>query len=446
MKRTCLCLMLLAGLARAGAAATKPDSAAAGPRVPGAHDKSYIYDLIDQSVIRPITRTFDAALIARKIGNAPREAADVDDHDQVRLPSTWWQPRIGFRTVTVDQMMKGPGPGTGPAPVPWTITRAKSQGVSPGFQIKDSKGQKFVIKFDPPQFPESATGADVIGSYLFWAAGYNVPENSVAYFKSGDLQIAPDAVYTDSHGAKKKMNAAYLGQMLAKVARQRDGSYRCMASRYLSGKPLGPFEYSGRCKDDPEDLVPHELRRELRGLWAVAAWVNHADARGANTLDMWETANGRSFVRHYLIDFGSILGSSAIPIQRDYSTGAEYYVDYRSIARELPTLGLWEAKWEGVVDPQIAAVGFVEGDLFDPGGWRPDYPNPAFDEKTPRDARWGTRIVAAFTDEHIKAAVAAARYTDPRASDYLVQVLIQRRDKLVHHWLGSGSSPIVTTP
>ena len=52
-----------------------------------------------------------------------------------------------------------------------------------------------------------------------------------------------------------------------------------------------------------------------------------------------------------------------------------------------------------------------------------------------RDIRWGARIVAGFTDEHIRAAVAAARYTDPRAAEYLTRVLIERRDKLVQHWL-----------
>ena len=75
---------------------------------------------------------------------------------------------------------------------------------------------------------------------------------------------------------------------------------------------------------------------------------------------------------------------------------------------------------------------------FDPGSWRPFYPNPAFDERTERDVRWGARIVAAFTDEHIRAAVAQGRYSDPRAAEYLARVLIERRDRIAARWPGAG--------
>jgi hypothetical protein len=89
----------------------------------------------------------------------------------------------------------------------------------------------------------------------------------------------------------------------------------------------------------------------------------------------------------------------------------------------------------------MTSVGFVESKEFDPEKWRPDYPNPAFDERTARDIRWGARIVASFSDEMIRTAVAAAQYTDPRASDYVVHLLIERRDKLVHRWLGDHPPP-----
>src|SRR5205823_154471 len=121
------------------------------------------------------------------------------------------------------------------------------------------------------------------------------------------LEIGSTATATDLRGRKHPLTTAHLDRILSHAAPPVNGRYRCMASRYLAGKPLGPFQYMGRQKDDPDDLVPHERRRELRGLWTIAAWVNHVDCRGANTLDMWVTENGRSFVRHYLLDFGSIL-------------------------------------------------------------------------------------------------------------------------------------------
>src|SRR5207249_3571782 len=143
--------------------------------------------------------------------------------------------------------------------------------------------------------------------------------------------------------------------------------------------------------------------------------------------------------------FGSILGSSALPIKRDYETGFEYYLDFGTVARQAPTLGLYKAKWEGVVDPEIPAVGFVESKVFDPGDWRPDFPNPAFDERTERDVRWGARIVGSFTDDHIRAAIAAAHYSNPAAADYLTRVLIERRDKLVNRWLGRQAPAMISS-
>jgi hypothetical protein len=206
-------------------------SRAAEPAKPKARDISSAYELAEQTAFRPAARALDLARWARRFGNNPREAANVDENDQVRLPSTWWQPRMGFRPVTVAQLMHGPGPGRGPAPGPWTITSAKNTGVTPGFQMKDSRGDKFIVKFDPPGFPEMATGADAIGCYLFWGAGYNVPENTIETFRRQDLRIDPEATYRDSRGREHPITPTYLNALLQRVARRPDGTYRCVASR-----------------------------------------------------------------------------------------------------------------------------------------------------------------------------------------------------------------------
>jgi len=434
-------------LALAGAALPAGALALGGPArtEPRPTEISYYYDLFDHSLARPVTRLLDPALGIRRLVRHPREAANVDERDQVRLPSTWWQPRLGFREVTVEQMLRGPGPGTGPAPGKWTVTRAKTQGVTPGFFVRDEKGDRFILKFDPKDNAEMATGADVVSSYLYWAAGYNVPDNAIVYFKPGDLEIGADAVYVGALGHTRPITQEFLDEILGKLPRREDGAIRAMASRLLKGKPLGPFEYRGRRGDDPEDLIPHQLRRELRGLWAIAAWTNHADVRGPNSLDMWVKEGGRSFVRHHLIDFGSCLGSGALTA-RSYPTGGEYFVDYGVMARQLVTLGSLPFKWESVTDPHYPSIGFIEASAFDPVSWRPDYPNPAFDERTERDVRWGARIVAAITDEHIRAAVERGRYSDPRAAEYLVRVLIERRDKLARRWLGAGEAGAPASP
>ena len=414
----------------------------AGPAAAGATAKprsntlSYYYDGFEQSFVRPITRATDAALLVRKLAGNRREAANVDEHDQVRLPSTWWQPRLGFRPVTPEQMMLGPGSG-GPAPGKLTVIKMKTQGVTPGFQILDADSQKFAVKFDPPDYPEMATAADVITCYLYWAAGYNAPENSILQFRREDLKISSKATYEDARGRKHPITEADVDRILARVHRGADGTFRAVASRFLPPK-LGEWEYNGRRRDDPEDLIPHQHRRDVRGLWTLYAWTNNTDCSARNTYDAWVTENGRSFVRHYLIDFSGAMGSASIGPQ-SYRGGFEYLMDFSVAAGAIGTLGLKPPPWEHVVDPKLTSVGFIESRAFDPVSWRPFLPNPAFDERTDRDVRWGARIVAAFTDDHIRTAVAAGKFSDPRAAEYLTRVLIERRDKIARRWVGGNS-------
>ena len=422
-----------AALLLAAGAALAPAVAADDAASPEPTSISYYYDAFEQSVVRPATRLFDPALLVRKLSGRRREAANVDPSGEVRLPSTWWTPRAGHRPVSVDAMLRGPGPGTGPAPGAWTVVRAKTEGVSKGFQIKDAAGQRFAIKFDPPRYPELATSADVVAARLYWAAGFNVPDNTIETFRREDLVIEEDASY-EVGGRRYPITAEYLDALLTDVPPQPDGSYRVVASRYLAGRPLGEWRYDGRRKDDPEDLIPHQLRREVRGMWAVHAWLNNTDCSARNTLDMWVTENGRSFVRHHLIDFSGSLGSASIAPQ-SMSGGAEYLLDYGTAARSFVTAGLLPFKWEHGVDPGIPSVGFIDATVFDPRGWRPFLPNPAFDEKTGTDVQWGARIVAGISDAHIRAAVELGRYSDPRAVEYLTRVLAERRDRLAEAWL-----------
>lgn len=409
---------------------------------PKAKTISYFYDGFDKSFLHPVQRFFDPALLVRRISGRRVEAKNVDERDQVRLPSTWWQPRIGYHPVSVEQMLRGPGPGTGPAGGPWKVVRAKTEGVSRGFQIVDSEKSRFAIKFDPADYLEMATGADVVASKLYWAAGFNVPDNSIVLFTRKDLVVDSKASFTDASGNKHPMTDAFLDTLLSQVPRYPDGTFRAVASRFLSGEPLGEWEYEGRRKDDPEDAIPHEHRREVRGLWAINAWLNNTDASARNTLDTWVTEGGRSFVRHHLLDFSGCLGSGSISKQ-SIRNGHDYLFDYGEIVVGLGTLGLHKYEWEDAVDPDIPSVGFVDSRTFDPPDWRPFLPNPAFDERTKRDELWGARIVAAFGDDLIRAAVAEGKYRDRRAEEYLVRILIERRDKLVQQLLGPEAARAV---
>jgi hypothetical protein len=423
-------ILLVLFLPGIGAAVeSRPDSMAIPPEAP----LSYDYDAFEQSLVRPLTRTLDLSLLARRLGGSRREAANLDAQDRVRLPSTWWQPRIGFKPVSVEDMLAGAGPGTGPARGPWTVIAAKVEGVSKGFTVKDSSGARFAIKFDVPNCSELATSADVVASKLYWAAGYNVPDNTIAFFRREDLEIASDATHK-VRGKKLPITSAFVDELLRDVPRQPDGSYRVVASRFLAGKSLGEWRYSGRRKGDQDDLIPHELRREIRGLWAINAWINHTDCSARNTLDMYVTDGGRSFVRHHLVDFSGCLGSASIAAQ-PLRSGHEYWVDFQTIESSLLTLAVPPFTWERSTAPDLPGLGFIDSETFAPGAWRPYLPNPAFDQRTTRDIQWGARIVAAFTNEHIRVAVEQGRYSDPRTTEYLVRILEERRDKIVRRWL-----------
>ncbi len=112
-------------------------------------------------------------------------------------------------------------------------------------------------------------------------------------------------------------------------------------------------------------------------------------------------------------------------------------MDPRTIGLQWITLGIYVKPWEfetGHINPRFLSVGYFESDIFDPGAWYPTYPNPAFEYVTLRDAYWGAKIVMSFTDEQIRAIVASAQMSNPKAEEYLIKTLIERRDKVGRYW------------
>ena len=54
----------------------------------------------------------------------------------------------------------------------------------------------FQIEFDPPSNPEMATGAEIIGTAIYHAIGYNVVENYLVEIDLDQLSIDPKATIT----------------------------------------------------------------------------------------------------------------------------------------------------------------------------------------------------------------------------------------------------------
>jgi hypothetical protein len=384
------------------------------------------YDFVENSFLGAGDETDQPALNTNTVDEVP--------------DSSWFTNRVGRLRWTVDQIVRGPDSGPGPTG-PWTIVGGKREGLSPGFTLRDSTGTLYFVKFDPPSNPEMASGAEIISTKLFHAFGYHVPENYIAAIRRDELVLTDKSETEDEDGRERIMRPRDLDALLKRAAPNGNGSYRVLASKALPGTPVGRFRYYGTRPDDPNDIFPHEHRRELRGMRVFAAWLNHDDSRSINTFDTLVEENGRKLVRHHLLDFGSTLGSGSIQAQSTRA-GNEFLWERRPTFITMLTFGFYVRPWIKVDYPDIPAVGRIEASYFQPEEWKPEYPNAAFSNARPEDKFWAARIIAAIPQQAIGAVVETARYSDPEATRYLTDVMLERRRKILSAYL-NGTNPVV---
>ena len=363
---------------------------------------------------------------------APVRARNLNTVDEV--PDSSWYTNRG--RLTPQRVAVGPDATAGPAPGTWTITSSKGDGVTPGFTILDSQGQRWFLKFDPRGYRGMSTGTEVAVTKLMWALGYNVPENRIAYLRRGQLVIGATARLTPPSGKRRPLRESDVDALLASVDAEPDGSYRVVASKALEGKPIGRIRFVGTRPDDPNDLVPHEDRRELRAYGVFAAWLNHVDAKAINSLDTLVTENGRSFVRHHLIDFGSALGSGGIGAA-DYWAGDAYLLDTSRMGRQLIGFGLFLQPWHTAAFYEAPSIGRfrAENADFNPDLWKPRVPNQAFLHARSDDRFWAARKLVALNTDILRAAVRAGDFGDAASEAFLVRALAQRRDAIASRYL-----------
>ena len=360
-------------------------------------------------------------------------ARNINTIDEVP-DSNWFTNRLLTRAVTADDVSRGPVTGAGPAPGPWAVVSRKLAGAAPGFTIRDAGGDVWFVSFDAAGHPEAATGAIMVANKIFWALGYWQVENHLVTMAPASLTISEEARFTPQSGRERRMERRDLDDVFARAHRSADGTYRAVAARAVPGRSFGGFRYHGTRPDDPNDVVPHEHRRELRALKVFGAWTNLSDMKAGNTLDTVVTENGRSVVRHYLQDVGSTFGTGANG-PHDYDEGWETLFDLGLTRKRLVRLGFVFEPWLTAPYVEHPAIGRFEGDRFDPEGWQPRVPMAAFLRARADDNFWAARRVAAFTDDLIRAAVRAGGYSDPAAAALLADVLIKRRQKIAAAYL-----------
>ena len=361
----------------------------------------------------------------------PIPSQAVNTLGEVPNDPAWFTNRIGSRPMSIEELVRGPGADRPPSMEgTWEIVGAKTSGVTPGFRIRDSTGQLYLLKFDPLTNPEMSTASDVIGAKFFHALGYSVPENYIVHFTLDQLAMGEMVtVFHAASGRDRPMTRRDLILLKEKVAQDDQGRFRAVASRFLEGKFLGEFRYYGTRSDDFNDIVDHEHRRDLRGLFVFSAWLNHNDSRAINNMDLLVEENGVSFVKHYLIDFGAMFGSASV-ISNTARDGNAYFWELKPAVAQIATLGIWSPRWMRDRYIKHPALGLIEYPSFEPEQWKPNYPNPAFKNRLPADEFWAAKKVMAFSDEAISAIVKEAKFTDQYAEDLLTDYLIKRRDKI----------------
>jgi hypothetical protein len=279
---------------------------------------------------------------------------------------------------------------------------------------------------------------------VYHAAGYYTACEQVLYIRPSLLRLEPGLVARGNFSPETRFDRAALDALLAKSS-HRGELVRVSASAWLPGHILGPFRYEGTRKDDPNDVVPHENRRELRALRLLAAWISRFDAREANSLDTWMADDGRhpesspGHVVHYQLDLSEALGGDWTAFgftEISKRLGNSYIFDWRDFGEDLVTFGIPLRPWDRAHPTNGHEIfGYFDVASFDPEQWKNEYPNPAFTRMTERDAAWMARIMARFTPEDLRILSEMGRFTDAGNARYLAEVLEGRLEKVLARYL-----------
>ena len=288
---------------------------------------------------------------------------------------------------------------------------------------------------------ERPSAASVIGAAVYHAVGFNFSCEQVVYIQRAALKLTPGLTVTDNTERERPFDEAALDKLL-KGATHKGDLIRFQASAWLDGRLIGPFRYEGTRKDDPNDVIEHQHRRELRGGRLLAAWLDHFDAREQNSMDVWVAANAKNadsspgFVRHYYLDTSDTLGSTWDWEGVSRRLGHSYLLDWGDIGLDFLALGLASRPWDRAqMEPGFEIFGYFSAKDFVAEDWVNEYPNPAFSRMSERDGAWMARILAHFTPEMVRKLAELGRFSDPRKTEYLAKVLEARLQAILSRYL-----------
>lgn len=342
----------------------------------------------------PVRDWFDGELQMARLCGKSLPAKDINEDGGVN-DSSFYTNR-DLEEMDLGEIARGGN--TGPEPAgPYAIVKIKESGGSEGFIGTDVHGHKYLIKLDDREYPGLASGAEIIASRVYWALGYNVPET-------------------------------YLITVTGTGNENFDGR-RGIASRYVPGKVLGIYKY---------DWVKD--RREYRGLKLAAAWLNDVDRSDNNNLG----AASEGMIRFYILDFNGALGSWQGRPKEDWQ-GCRYRWDVERQMRGAVSLGLWrEEECRGGYDYENHKYIYDSCLCFNPGRWRAEKPNSAFERMEAEDGRWMAEKIAQFSLEQLQAIVNEADMSQEE-SKILLGILWARREAILERYLGGQERPAART-
>jgi hypothetical protein len=355
------------------------------------------------------------------------------------MDGDWYVNRQAARRLTLDELKRGPGNDRPPSmDAPWKVLVVKPFGVNPGLLVADSRNSLYLLRFDPRGYEGLATGAQVVATNALYALGYHVAENYVVRFDRARLVADEQGQAVSTAGKPRTLVSPDIDRFLKNVPMDDKGTYRAVALRLPEARQalLGPYQVWGTRSDDPNDIVLHEHRRDLRGLFVFAAWLNMAGFRAVSTQDVVVTVDGVARIRHFIVDLTKSLGTGLFDGEKLAFEGNEgMYPGLGAIGRNIASMGVVTPAWAKEKYPDLPEVGAFGSSAFDPEAWRPVDPLAPFLNRLPDDTFWAARQVMAFTDDEIRALVQTGAYSKP-AEDWITATLIERRNRIGRTYFG----------
>jgi hypothetical protein len=404
---------------------------------PEPYKTSLYWDGGDNLFFRPLSDSLGVSVGA--------ESIDVNSIDEVP-DSAWFTNRIDKigpaelrRGACSDKQLLDPEHAPDGA---WLIDKGKDGGSTSGFRITVPGKGKYLIKFeDIADEPERQSASSVIGASVVHAAGYYSACEQVLWVRPSLFKLTPGLTSRANFASPTPLDQEALAKLFAQSPHRGDRA-RVAASAWISGYAIGSFRYEGTRGDDPNDVVPHEDRRELRGMRLLAAWIGRVDAREANTFDAWVADDPRvpdsspGHVLHYHLDLSETLGAYWAWTSVSRRLGHSYFLDWKDTSLDLVTLGARPNEWDRVrVTPGQEIFGYFDVDNFTPENWKAEYPNAAFSRMTERDGAWMARILARFTPPMVRALAETGDFTNPSNTNHLERVLEGRLERILERYL-----------